>query len=172
MNVKEAILTRRSIRKYKREPVKEDDLKVILESARQAPSAGNKQPWEFVIVTDEDIKEKLGEISRKQTWISDAGVIVVALAKDKKDPSIYEKWAEKDVMTAVEHMVLQAWELGYGTCWIGAFTEPDAKELLEIPEAMSIVCILPIGVPDQEPPVKPRREASEIFHKNKYGNSL
>jgi nitroreductase len=172
MNVKEAILTRRSIRKYKPEPVKEKDLKVILEAARQAPSAGNKQPWEFVIVKDQETKTKLAEIARKQMWIADAGVVVVALSKDKNDPGVYERWVERDVMTAVEHMVLQAWELGYGTCWIGAFTQPETKELLEIPEAMRVICLLPIGVPDQAPPAKPRREEKEIFHLNKYGNQL
>ena len=66
MNVKEAILTRRSVRKYKKEPVKEEDLKVILEAARQAPSAGNKQPWEFVVVKDQETKTKLAEIARNQ----------------------------------------------------------------------------------------------------------
>ncbi len=172
MNVKDAILTRRSVRQYKPEPVKEEDLKVILEAARQAPSAGNKQPWEFVIVKDQDTKTKLAEIARKQMWIADAGVVVAALSKDKTDPGVYERWVERDVMTAVEHMVLQAWELGYGTCWIGAFTQPETKELLEIPDAMNVICLLPIGVPDQSPPVKPRREESEIFHLNKYGNSL
>ena len=80
MNVKEAILTRRSVRKYKPEPVKEEDLKVILEAARQAPSAGNKQPWEFIIVKDQETKTKLAEIARKQMWIADAGVIVAALS--------------------------------------------------------------------------------------------
>jgi nitroreductase len=172
MNIKEAILTRRSVRKYKHEPVKEKDLKVILEAARQAPSAGNKQPWEFVVVSDQETKTKLAEIARKQMWIADAGVVVVALSKDKNDPSIYERWVERDVMTAVEHIVLQSWELGYGTCWIGAFTQPETKELLGIPEVMNVICMLPIGVPDQRPEPRGRRPSEEIFHDNKYGNPL
>ena len=108
MNVKEAILTRRSVRKYKKGAVKEEDLKIILEAARQAPSAGNKQPWEFIVIRDEETKTKVAEIARKQMWITDAGVVVVALSKDKDDPTIYERWAERDVMTAVEHMILQS----------------------------------------------------------------
>jgi nitroreductase len=172
MNVKEAILTRRSVRKYKSEPVKEDDLKIILEAARQAPSAGNKQPWEFIVIKDKETKTKLAEIARKQMWIADAGVVIVALSKDKRDPSIYERWVEKDVMTAVEHMVLQAWELGYGTCWIGAFTQKETKSLLEIPEAMNVICLLPVGVPDQSPDPRGRHPVEEIFHDGKYGNPL
>jgi nitroreductase len=172
MNVKDAILTRRSVRKYRKEPVKVEDLKVILEAARQAPSAGNKQPWEFVVIRDEETKTKMAEIARKQMWIADAGVIVVALSKDKTDPTIYERWVERDVMTAVEHMVLQSWELGYGTCWIGAFTQPETKELLGVPDEMNVICVLPIGVPDQEPEPRGRREWGEIFHAEGYGKPL
>ena len=169
MNVKEAILTRRSVRKYRPEAVKDEDLEVILEAARQAPSAGNKQPWEFIIVKDQETKTKLAEIARKQMWIADAGVVIVALSKDKNDPSIYERWVERDVMTAVEHIVLQAWERGYGTCWIGAFTQPETKKLLDIPEAMNVICFLPVGVPDQSPEPRGRRPVEEIFHDGKYG---
>ena len=172
MNVKDAIRTRRSVRKYKPEPVKEEDLKVILEAARQAPSAGNKQPWEFIVVNDQETKTKLAEIARKQMWIADAGVIMVALSKDKTDPTIYERWVERDVMTAVEHIVLQSWELGYGTCWIGAFTQPETKELLGIPSAMNVICLLPLGVPDQTPEPRARKPSEEIFHLNKYGNPI
>ena len=172
MKVKEAILTRRSVRKYRKEPVKEEDLKVILEAARQAPSAGNKQPWEFIVIRDHETKTKMAEIARKQMWIADAGVVVVALSKDKTDPTIYERWVERDVMTAVEHMVLQSWELGYGTCWIGAFTQPETKELLGVPEAMNVICVLPIGVPDQTPEPRARRGREEIFHAERYGKPL
>ena len=97
---------------------------------------------------------------------------MVAISKDKNDPTVYERWVERDVMTAVEHMVLQSWELGYGTCWIGAFTQPEPKELLGIPDAMNVICLLPIGVPDQKPEPRGRRPAEEIFHENKYGNPL
>ena len=118
------------------------------------------------------MKGKLGEVARKQLWIADAGVVIVALAMDKKDPSIYEKWAEKDVMTAVEHMVLSAWELGYGTCWIGAFDQKEVKKLLYIPEEMTVINLLPIGIPDQKPKPKGRKKFEEIFFEEKYGISL
>jgi nitroreductase len=172
MNVIETITTRRSIRKYKSEPIPEKDLKIILEAAQQAPSAGNKQPWKFIVVRDNETKKKLAEKARKQLWIGDAGVVIAALAMDKKDPSIYERWAERDVMTAVEHMVLTAWELGYGTCWIGAFEQNDIKEELDIPKEMTVISLLPIGVPDQKPEPRGRKAFEEIFHDGKYGNPL
>ena len=172
MNVLEAIKTRRSVRKYKPGPIPDEDLKEILTAAQLAPSAGNKQPWRFVVVRDPETKKKLGEITRGQTWISDAGVVVVALAMDKKSPEVYERWAERDVMTAVEHMVLAAWSLGYGTCWIGAFYEDRVKELLGIPEEMTVINLLPIGVPDQRPEPRGRKPLDEIFLEEKFGQPL
>ena len=105
MDVLEAIETRRSVRKYKPEAIPEGDLKKILEAAHIAPSAGNKQPWRFVVVRDQDTRTKLAKASRNQMWTADAGVIVVALAMDKGSPELYERWVEKDLMIAVEHMV-------------------------------------------------------------------
>ena len=172
MDVLEAIETRRSVRKYKPEAIPEGDLKKILEAARIAPSAGNKQPWRFVVVRDQETRTKLAKASRNQMWTADAGVIVVALAMDKGSPEIYERWVEKDVMIAVEHMVLAAWELGYGTCWIGAFTEADVKSILGIPEKMTVVNLLPIGGPDHSPDARPRKAFSEIYHDGEYGKPL
>jgi nitroreductase len=172
MNVFEAIKTRRSVRKYKPQPIPEDHLKQILTAAQLAPSAGNKQPWRFVVVKDPETKKKLGVIARNQTWISDAGVVVAALAMDKKSPEVYERWAERDVMTAVEHMVLSAWELGYGACWIGAFEEDKVKELLKVPKEMTVIILLPIGVPDQKPEPRGRKNLEELFHLDQYGKPL
>lgn len=120
---------------------------------------------------DPNTKDRLGKIARNQTWISNAGVIIVALAMDKKSLQVYERWAERDVMIAVEHMVLSAWSLGYGTCWIGAFTEEDIKDLLDIPQEMTVINLLPIGVPDENPEKKSRKPFEEIFHEEKYAIS-
>ncbi len=172
MNVLDAIKTRRSVRKYKPDPLPEGDLKKIMAAAQLAPSAGNKQPWRFVVVRDPEKRRRLAEVARKQLWIADAGVIVAALAMDKKSPEVYERWAERDVMTAVEHMVLAAWELGYGTCWIGAFQQNEVKKLLGIPKEMTVVNLLPIGVPDQEPEARSRKPLEELFHGEEYGRPL
>ncbi|HEX9915802.1 MAG TPA: nitroreductase family protein [Candidatus Bathyarchaeia archaeon] len=172
MNVFEAIKTRRSVRKYKPQPIPEDHLKQMMTAAQLAPSAGNKQPWRFVVVKDPETKKKLSVIARNQTWISDAGVVVAALAMDKKNPEVYERWAERDVMTAVEHIVLSAWELGYGACWIGAFNEDQVKELLKVPKEMTVIVLLPIGVPDQKPEPRGRKNLEELFHLDQYGKPL
>jgi len=172
MNVLDAIKTRRSIRKYKPSVIPVEDLKEIIKAAQLAPSAGNKQPWRFVVVSDTETKRRLAEVARNQLWIADAGVVVVALAMDKDDPEVYARWAEKDVMTAVEHMVLSAWSLGYGSCWIGAFKEEGVKEILGIPENMAVINLLPIGLPDQNPDARTRKPINELFHDGRYGKPL
>jgi len=164
MDVFEAIRTRRSIRKYRPELVPEEKLEMILEAARLAPSAGNRQPWRFVVVQNVDRKKALAEVANNQAFLKDAAAIIVAVG----DPEASARWYEKDTMIALEHMVLAATALGYGTCWIGAFDEDAAKRLLRIPARMKVVAILPIGVSSEKPAPKPRKELSEIFFKEEW----
>ena len=169
MEVLEAIETRRSVRKYKPEAVPDEALKRILTAGQLAPSAGNRQPWRFVVVRDPETRKRLSEAARKQLWTGDAGVMIAALAVSPDTPGVYARWVERDVMTAVEHMVLAAWSLGYGSCWIGAFAEEDVKEILDIPVDMKVICLLPISVPDHRPEPRGRKPIEEIFHDDKYG---
>jgi nitroreductase len=164
MDVLEAIRTRRSIRKYRPELIPEEKLEMILEAARLAPSAGNRQPWRFVVVQNVDRKKALAEVANNQTFLKDAAAIIVAVG----DPEASARWYEKDTMIALEHMVLAATALGYGTCWIGAFDEDAAKRLLRIPAKMKVVAILPIGVSSEKPAPKPRKDLSEIFFKEEW----
>jgi nitroreductase len=168
LDVFEAIKTRRSIRKYKPILIPDEKLKKILEAARLAPSAANRQPWGFVIVRDAERKKAIAEAANNQTFLADAAVIVAAVG----DPEISKKWFEKDAMIAVEHLALSAAALGYGTCWIGAFNEAKVKSLLRIPESVKVVVLLPIGVPDETPLTKTRKEFSEIFFEEEYGEPL
>jgi nitroreductase len=159
MDVIEAIKARRSVRKYKPDRIPDEKLQTILESARLAPSAANRQPWRFVIVQETDRKKSLTQAANNQSFLNDAAAIVVAIA----DPEASQRWHEKDTMIALEHMVLAATNLGYGTCWIGAFDEDSIKRLLKIPEKLKVVALLPIGVPDEKPSARPRKAKSEIF---------
>jgi nitroreductase len=153
--------SRRSIRKYKLEPIPEEKLQVILEAARLAPSAANRQPWRFVVVQNPEGKKALAEVANNQLFLSNAAAIVAAVS----DPSVSAKWHEKDTMIALEHMVLAAVALGYGTCWIGAFDEDAVKRLLKIPGNMKVVALLPIGKPAETPVPRPRKELQEVFFK-------
>lgn len=168
MQVLEVITKRRSIRKYKSDPVKEEDLLKMLEAARLAPSAGNRQPWYFVVVRDPETKRRIAEAASRQMFIADAGAIIVAVS----DPSASPRWHDKDTMTAMEHLILEATELGYGTCWIGAFDEARVREVLGIPEQYKVVALTPVGIPDEAPPPRPRKPLEEIAFENKWGNKL
>jgi nitroreductase len=159
MDVFEAIKRRRSVRKYRPEPIPKEKLESILEAARLAPSAGNRQPWLFVVVQAAERKKALAEHANEQAFLADAAAIVAAVG----DPDVSARWHEKDTMIALEHMVLAATALGYGSCWIGAFDEDAVKRLLKIPARMKVVAILPIGVPAEAPAPKPRKDLSEIF---------
>jgi nitroreductase len=172
MDVYKAIETRRSVRKYKSGSMPDNELKRVLEAARLAPSAGNKQPWGFVVVRNQESKKKLAEVARNQLWIGEAGVVVVAFADPVQSPGGYSRWNERDVMTAVEHMVLAAWELGYGSCWVGAFEEEKVKTIVELPEDKKVICLLPIGTPAEFPSPKQRREFKEVFHTESYGKPM
>jgi nitroreductase len=164
VDVFEAIRTRRSIRKYRPEPIPNEKLNMILEAARLAPSAGNRQPWRFIVVQAADRKKEVAQAADNQTFLSDAAAIVVAVG----DPDVSIRWHEKDSMIALEHIVLASTALGYGTCWIGAFDEEALKRLLKIPTKMKVVALLPIGTPRETPAPRPRKKPSEIFFKEQW----
>jgi nitroreductase len=163
MDVFSAIKGRRSIRKFKDVPVPAEQLEQVLEAGRLAPSAGNRQPWRFVVVTDPEVRQKLAPIARNQEFVGQAGAVIVACAPD---PSL--KWHMVDVAIAVDHMTLAAHELGLGTCWIGAFEPEQVQQLLGIPEHVKVVVLLPLGVPDMEGAMRPRKPAAEVFSYNSW----
>ena len=164
MDIFEAIRTRRSIRRFRQKPIPDEKLEMILEAGRLAPSAGNRQPWRFVVVKDPERKGALAKAADNQRFIADASVIVVALG----DPEASPRWFRQDPMIAVEHMVLAATALDYGTCWIGAFSEEDVKRILEIPEKLKVIALMPIGFPDEAPAPRARKSLKEIVFLEKY----
>ncbi|PIU58989.1 nitroreductase [Candidatus Bathyarchaeota archaeon CG07_land_8_20_14_0_80_47_9] len=176
MDVFEAVEKRRSIRKFKPDQVKKEDLKRILEAGRLAPSGGNRQPWFFIVVRDSGTKNALAIASNDQKFVAEADTVIVALG----DSGVYPKTTtsstrilhKQDPMIAIEHMVLAATALGYGTCWIGAFSETEVKKILKIPENLTVVALLPVGVPAENPSPRPRKPFEEIFFKDSYGTPL
>ncbi len=168
MNVLEAISRRRSIRQYKKEPIEEEKLKRVLEAARLAPSAENRQPWRFIVVNDPIVKERL-RASYDNDWFVSAPVIIVACAAPdeawvRRDG---EKYWKVDVAIAMQNLILAATEEGLGTCWIGAFNEKEAKRALGIPKGVRVVAMTPLGYPaEEEGPVSLRRPLDEIVRYN------
>ena len=163
MDVFEAIANRRSIRAYKNEPVPAESLERILEAARVAPTAANRQEFKFVVVTDEGMRKALASACNNQTFVGDAGVVIAACAINPE-----RQFHAVDVAIAVDHMTLAAHALGLGTCWIGAFSEEKVKELLGIPEGVKVVCVLPVGVPAKEGVMRSRKAKEDLFVSDKW----
>lgn len=164
MDVFEAIKKRRSVRKYQDRDVEEEKLKRVLEAARLAPSARNRQEWRFIVVRSKDMKEKLvKEASPHQPFMLQAPVIIVAYVLDKNYimrcgvPAHYI-----DVAIALTHIHLQAVEEGLGTCWIGSFYQDKVKEVLNLPEEAEVIQLMTLGYPDEDPAPRSRLPLEEI----------
>jgi len=170
MDALTAIKKRRSIRAYKKDPVDEDKLNKVLEAARLAPSAANKQPWRFIIVTDPLTKEKL-RAAYNEEWFIQAPVIIVGCAVPEESwrRSDGEQYWKVDLAIAMQNLVLASTELGLGTCWIGAFNEKAARKTLGIPKNIRVVAMTPLGYPAEEKgPVTERKPINDITHHDKW----
>lgn len=181
-NFFEVVKKRRAIRKYKQYDIPKEDLKKMFEAARLAPSAENSQPWRFVIVKDQKTKELLAKPCFQnrtfltQPFIADANTIVVVLGDSSSSCCPRQTWITRDPLIATEHLVLAATALGYGTCWIANYDSrpkkwiDEVKKTLKIPENMHIIVLVAIGIPDENPPPRPRKSLQEICFEETYRN--
>ena len=168
MNVMDAIRTRRSIRKYTDKPVEKEKLDLVLEAARISPSASNGQNWRFIGVTDKDVLAKLYEASFEQPSVKQAPCALVACATANRIMDCGQPTSTVDVSIAMSYMILEARELGLGTCWLGHFKEDVVKQALGIPDGVTVVAFTPLGYPAEQPEAKPRKPAEEIIGYDKY----
>jgi len=163
MEISEIIKSRRSVRVYEDKPISDDDLNIILESARLAPSAHNDQGYKFVVLKD---REKIKEIAKLNTapFVANAPVVIICVSTN-----LNSKYNLIDISIAIDHMVLTAWSLGLGTCWVGAIgAEKEISKVISAPDDAEPVIILPIGYPaDREVP-KRRKTIEEIISYEKY----
>ena len=165
MDIFECIENRRSIRKFEKCEISDKEITKILKAGAAAPSACNIQPWKFIVIKDENIKNLIVESSVKQTFIADASVVIAIIANLKEAGKKYEKrgrelYSIQDTAAAVQNMMLASYALGYGTCWIGAFDENEIKKILKLKEEERPMAILPIGKPSENP-VKPKKKNLE-----------
>lgn len=163
MELKEAIGKRQSVRDYEDKPVSEEKLKNILEAARLAPSANNRQPWKFIVVKERKRRQELAQAANGQTFVGEAPVIIAAVATNPEQVMTcgVPNYAV-DLAIAVDHMTLAAVDEGLGTCWIGAFSQQRAREILGIPAKYRVVTLLPLGFPRKEWGMKFRKSLEEI----------
>ncbi|MCR8432774.1 MAG: nitroreductase family protein [Crenarchaeota archaeon] len=175
MDVFDAIKTRRSIRRFKEDPVSEEDLRKILDAARWAPSAGNRQSWEFVIVRDLERKRALARAALGQMFIVEAPVVVVVGANIQRSSSRYGErgatlYCIQDTAAAIMNLMLAAHALGYGTCWVGAFYDEEVAKIVGFPSHVRPVAIIPLGRPAEKPAPTPRLPLEKVVHIEKYGS--
>jgi len=163
----ELLKTRRSIRKYKSTPVETEKLQQCLEAARWAPSASNKQPWEFLIVTDAEKRKKLAKFHPYGKFVTESPVVFVPLT----DPNVHPKYHISDTALATLQFMIEAHSLNLGTCWagvIGTEFEPKIKDLLKIPDHLNVLALVAVGYANETCNSK-RKPLESLVHNESYG---
>ena len=173
MEFYEVVRTRRSVRSYSSAPVSDEVLSRVLEAARIAPSGSNRQPWRFILVRDENLKKELVSLSGGQSFIAQAPLVIVACGVNihyNRGSYMGDMSMLVDVNIAVDHFTLAARAEGLGTCWIGLFNNEAIKKLLQIPEDVNVVAVIPIGYPHGKAFKDPgsRKKMSEIICTDRY----
>ncbi|MFQ5924363.1 MAG: nitroreductase family protein [Dehalococcoidia bacterium] len=167
MDILEIIRTRRSIRKYEPEPISEEEINKILEAGRWAPSAGNSQPWRFIVLRSEEMKKKLADTLTWGRFLSQAplGIAVTVNPRASSHPV-------EDGAAATQNMLLEAHSLGLGACWIGTYgsgNEESAKKVLNVPQDDRLLSVIAIGHP-AESRQGTRRKLDEVTFTDRYGS--
>jgi nitroreductase len=164
--------SRRSIRRYKEDPVPDELLHQVLEAGRWAPSASNRQPWDFIVVRDPEVRAAVAEHAAyffiKWAHVEEAPVIIALCGHTGN--RIYRQFLHEDIGLAGCHMMLQAEALGLGTCWLGGLDREAIGEVLQVPDRVEVVGLLTLGFPDEEPEPPARKPLSEVVHYHVYGN--
>ncbi len=173
MDLLDAVAKRRSIRTYKKQDLPPGIIEKLLEAARQAPSAGNVQPWEFVVACTQKTKMDISQGAFGQKDIQEASVVIVVCADEKRAAENYGDrgrtlYCLQDTAAAIQNIMLTACSLGLGTCWIGAFKEDEIRKIIKAPENMRPVALIPVGYPNESPDARPRRPINEIMHKETF----
>ncbi len=172
----EAIKHRRSIRKFENKPVEDEKLNKILEAARLAPSGNNRQPWFFIIVKDDIVKQELAVATSNQMWLAHAPLVIVAVADlvargegfagmyiDEDSGLADVKSIIRDTTIPITQILLEVDNQGLGACWCGAFKQKDVRPVLGIPGDKYVLAVIPVGYPAEEPKAKPRKAMEEII---------
>jgi nitroreductase len=167
MELSDAIVNRRSIRTYKKQDLPKATIEKLIEAARQAPSAGNVQPWKFVIAQTQKKKTDISNAAYNQNSLLEAAAIIVVCVYEKRAEESYGQrgktlYCIQDTAAAIQNILLTACSLGLGTCWIGAFKEADVKKAINAPAEMRPVALIPVGYPNESPKARPRRPLDEI----------
>ncbi len=164
MDCTQTIRARRSIRKFKPgDSVPRADVETMLEAAMMAPSARNTRPWQFFVVEDPELKAKLRRAHPFASMLDTAALAIVVCARPEVQSGAVEGYWPLDCGAAVENLLLQAVDLGYGACWCGCWPSPRVSKLQEILDTQSVpVALVAVGVPDESPAAKGHYDPGKV----------
>lgn len=169
MAVLEAIRKRYSCRSYQTKKIEHEKMTQVLEAARLAPSAKNLQDRRFVVVTDEKLKSQVAAAANEQMFLAAAGAIIVGCSNDEYVMRCGQRIGPIDVAIALDHISLQATELGLATCWIGSFSTEKIKSLLNIPDDIEVVELMAVGYAADARKEPTREPIEKIVRYEKWG---
>lgn len=167
----ENIMTRTSVRSYTSQAVEPEKIEILLKAAMAAPTGSNKQPWEFIVITDTAVLQKLPEVAGGMRMAAKAPLAIVVLGNEETSSS----WM-LDCSAATENILLAAHAIGLGSVWCGAYSQTDParmdklREVLSIPEGIDPLNVLILGYPDKDPEIKDKWKPEKI-HYNSYTNN-
>ncbi len=164
----EYVLQRHSAREFLNEPVEPEDVDLLMEALRSAPSAGNVQPWFFYAVASQDVQSDLATAANRQYFIEKASLVFVICADPELSATTYKDrgrdlYCYQDSGAAVENLLIVANMLGYGACWVGSFDEDAVREVLNIPDHLRPVAIVPVGPSRPVTDFPDRRPGATMF---------
>lgn len=163
----ELMRSRRSVRRFTADPLPDGCEAKLLQAFLWSPSGGNAQPWHVRVVRDNEQKQRLCKAALSQQFVADAPVVYVVCADLDRAFKAYRQrgvdlYCLQDTAAAIQNLLLAAHAMGLGACWVGAFRERSVAEILELPEHLRPIAVVPVGIPDEQPRVPPRRPVEEI----------
>lgn len=163
MEISEIIVNRYSVRAYQSKPVEANKLNQVLEAARLAPTAANRQPFQVIVINTQGREDALRKIYNRD-WFVQAPLVICVVATPQSGWTRYDgaNYTQVDAAIAMDHMILTATNLGLGTCWIAAFNPEAARTVLELPDQVEPVVFTPLGYPADEPKEKIRKTLTEL----------
>jgi nitroreductase len=168
----DVVKSRHSVRAFRKQDIEEEKLQKILDTANKAPSAGNLQAYEIILIKDISKKQALVKASYGQKFITEAPAVLVICANEKRS-EYYEKRGQElycinDATIAAAYIQLAATALGLATVWVGKFKDNEVKDIIEAPDYVKPIAIIPVGYPDENPEITKRRGLKDLVHKEKF----
>jgi len=176
MEVFECIKTRRAVRSFQQKKVTWENISLILDAGRLAPSSGNLQNWKFIVVLDNEKKQAVAKACIKQTWVAEAPVLIAIIGEPVKAERFYgdrgKLYTIQNCAAATQNMLLEAHNIGLSSCWVSAFSEEKLRDVLGAPDDTVPYAIIPIGYPDEESEEPTKFPIENVTYFNKWRGKI